>query len=125
MPNAWPHLDDEMLEAAARVLRSGKLNYWTGTEGRQFEQEFAGYVGCRHCVALSNGTVALELGLTALGIGPGDEVIVPSRTFVATASAVVRCGATPVFAEIDGDSQNITANTIRAELTPNTKAIIV
>jgi dTDP-4-amino-4,6-dideoxygalactose transaminase len=125
MPNAWPQLDDEMVHVAARVLRSGKLNYWTGTEGRQFEQEFAEYVGCRHGVALANGTVALELALTALGVGPGDEVIVPSRTFVATATAVVRCGAKPVFAEIDGNSQNVTANAIRSEITPNTKAIIV
>jgi sugar O-acyltransferase (sialic acid O-acetyltransferase NeuD family) len=120
----WPMLDEEMIDAANRVLRSGKLNYWTGTEGRQFEREFADHVGCRHAVALANGTVALELALVALGIGPGDEVIVPSRTFVATASAVARCGARPVFADIDRESQNITANTIRDQLTSRTKAII-
>jgi dTDP-4-amino-4,6-dideoxygalactose transaminase len=120
----WPHLDDEMVEAAERVLRSGKLNYWTGTEVRYFEQEFADYVGCRQAVAVANGTVALELALIALGIGPGDQVIVPSRTFMATASAVSRCGATPVFADVDRNSQNITADTIRAQLTGHTRAVI-
>jgi dTDP-4-amino-4,6-dideoxygalactose transaminase len=120
----WPHLDEEMIEAAARVLRSGKLNYWTGTEVRCFEQEFADYVGCRQAIAVANGTVALELALIALGIGPGDQVIVPSRTFMATASAVSRCGATPVFADIDRGSQNITAETIRAQLTERTRAVI-
>jgi dTDP-4-amino-4,6-dideoxygalactose transaminase len=125
MQNAWPHLDEEMLDAAARVLRSGHLNYWTGTEGRRFEQEFADYVGCQYGVALANGTVALELALIALGIGPGDEVIVPSRTFVATASAVVRCGANPMFADIDRESQNVTRETILAQITPHTRAIIV
>lgn len=121
----WPQLDDEMIDAAARVLRSGELNYWTGSEGRQFEQEFAGYVGCRHAVAVANGTAALELALIAIGIGPGHEVIVPSRTFVATASAVLRCGATPVFADVDPDSQNVNADTIRQQLTERTRAIIV
>jgi dTDP-4-amino-4,6-dideoxygalactose transaminase len=121
---AWPHLDEEMIDAAARVLRSGKLNYWTGTEGRQFEREMADYVGCQFAVAVTNGTVALELALLALGVGPGDEVIVPSRTFVATAFAVSRCGATPVFADVDLDSQNITASTIAEQITERTRAII-
>jgi dTDP-4-amino-4,6-dideoxygalactose transaminase len=120
----WPHCDGDEREAADRVLRSGKLNYWTGSEGRQFEHEFAEYVGCQFAIAMANGTVALEAALGALGIGPADEVIVPSRTFVATASSVVRCGAKPVFADIDRDSQNITADTIQAALTPRTKAII-
>jgi dTDP-4-amino-4,6-dideoxygalactose transaminase len=120
----WPQLDDEMIEAAERVLRSGKLNYWTGTEVRCFEQEFADYVGCRQAVAVANGTVALELALIALGVGAGDEVIVPSRTFMATASAVSRCGAIPVFADVDLNSQNITAETIRAQLTSRTRAVI-
>jgi dTDP-4-amino-4,6-dideoxygalactose transaminase len=120
----WPQLDDEMVDAAERVLRSGKLNYWTGTEVRCFEQEYADYLGCRFAIAVANGTVALELALTVLGIGPGDEVVVPSRTFMATASAVARCGATPVFADIDRHSQNITASTIRARLTHRTRAVI-
>jgi dTDP-4-amino-4,6-dideoxygalactose transaminase len=121
----WPHFEPDEVEAAAAVLRTGRINYWTGEEGRQFEREFAAMVGCRHAVVLANGTLALELALYALGIGPGDEVIVPSRTFVATASCVVMRGAKPVIADIDRTSQNITAETIRAALTPRTKAVIV
>ena len=121
----WPVYDDELLAEADRVLRSGKLNYWCGDEGRRFEQEFAEYVNCRYGVAVANGTVALELALLSLGIGPGDEVIVPSRTFIATASSVVRCGATPMFADVDSVSQTITADAIRQQLTPRTAAVIV
>ncbi len=120
----WPQLSDDQIAAAERVLRSGKLNYWTGEEGRRFEEEFARFVGVRHAVAVANGTAALELALYALGIGPGDEVIVPSRTFIATASAVVARGATPVVADVDRDSQNITPDTIRPCLTSATRAIV-
>jgi len=120
----WPQFAADEIEAATGVLRSGKINYWTGDEGRQFEREFAAQAGCKHAVALANGTVALELALYALGIGPGDEVIVPSRTFIASASCVVMRGATPVLADIDAQSQNLTADTIRPLLTPRTKAII-
>lgn len=111
--------------AVERVLRSGKLNYWTGDEGREFEREFAAAMCSSYAVAVSNGTVALELALHALGIAPGDEVIVPSRTFVATAMAVARLGAVPVFAEVDRVSQNVTAETIEAQLSPRTRAVIV
>jgi dTDP-4-amino-4,6-dideoxygalactose transaminase len=121
----WPHFDPDEVEAAAAVLRTGRINYWTGEEGRQFEREFAAMVGCRHAVVVANGTLALELALYALGIGPGDEVIVPSRTFIATASCVVMRGAKPVIADIDRTSQAVTAETIRAALTPRTKAVIV
>jgi len=121
---AWPEFDEEMLEAASRVLRSGKVNYWTGNEGREFEREYAEFVGCEHAIALANGTVALELALYSLGIGAGDEVIVPSRTFIATASSVVARGARPVCADVDRDSQTITADTIAPLITPRTKAII-
>ncbi len=121
---AWPDFDDEIIEAAAAVLRSGKVNYWTGEETHLFEQEFAKFVGARHAVAVANGTLALELALAALGIGPGDEVVVPSRTFIASASCVVACGAKPVIADIDRQSQNISAETIRSALTPKTKAVI-
>jgi len=121
----WPHFESDEIQAATRVLGSGKVNYWTGEEGRLFEAEFAASVACQHGIALANGTVALELALCALGIGPGDEVIVPSRTFIATASCVVMRGATPVVADVDRDSQNITAETIRPLLTSRTKAVIV
>ncbi|TWT99493.1 L-glutamine:2-deoxy-scyllo-inosose aminotransferase [Botrimarina colliarenosi] len=120
----WPQLCDEQVEAANRVLRSGQLNYWTGNEGKQFEREYADYVGQPHAIAVSNGTVALELALQAYGIGPGDEVIVPARTFIATASCVVARGAKPVCADVDTDSQNITADTVAAQITPRTRAVI-
>jgi len=121
----WPRLTPEQVEAATRVLRSGRINYWTGEEGRAFEAEFARYCGCEHGVALANGTVALELALVVLGVGRGDEVIVPSRAFVATASCVVMRGARPVFVDVDRESGNLTAATIEPALTPRTRAIIV
>ena len=121
----WPVFDDEQIEAVAKVLRSGKVNYWTGTEGKTFEQEFADYVGVKHGIAVANGTVALELALAAIGIGAGNDVIVPSRTFIATASSVVMRGGRPVVADIDPVSQNITVETIRSAMTPHTRALIV
>lgn len=120
----WPHFAPDEIEAVAAVLRSGKVNYWTGEQSQEFEREFARYIGVRHAVALANGTVALELALYALGLGPGDEVVVPCKTFIASASCVVRVGATPVVADIDSDSQNITAASIENVLTPRTRAVI-
>jgi hypothetical protein len=120
----WPSLSEDEVEAVSAVLRSGRLNYWTGEEVRQFENEFASFTDCRHAIAVANGTVALELALYSLGIGMDDEVIVPSRTFVASASCVVMRGAKPVFADVDPVSQTLTANSIREVLTPSTKAII-
>lgn len=120
----WPYYAPDEIEAVTRVLTSGRVNFWTGTECVQFEEEYAEHVGVRHAITLSNGTLALELALYALGIGPGDEVVVPSRTFIATASCVVARGATPVVADIDPVSQNLTSETIRAVLTPRTRAII-
>ena len=122
---AWPIYDDEMIAAVSDVLRSGKVNYWTGKEVRRFEKDFAEFVGSNFGVAVSNGTVAIELALHALGIEAGDEVIVPPRTFIATASAVAIRGATPVFADIDPVSGNVTAETVAAVMTPATRAIIV
>ena len=121
---SWPHFSEDEITAAIEVLRSGRVNYWTGEHGRKFEQEFAAASGCKYAVAVANGTVALELALRSLGIGRGDEVIVPSRTFIASASCVAISGARPVFADVDRDSQNITAAGIEAALTPATRAII-
>jgi dTDP-4-amino-4,6-dideoxygalactose transaminase len=121
---AWPHFEQDEIEAATNVLRSGKVNYWTGNEGHEFEREFAQFVNCRHAVALANGSVAIELALYALGIGAGDDVLTTSRSFIASASSAVMRGARPVFADVDRDSQNITADTIKAALTTSTKAII-
>src|SRR5215469_15856082 len=121
---SWPHFEPDETEAVCDVLRSGKINYWTGDEGRQFEREFAAQAGCKYGVAVANGTVALELALCALDIGPGDEVIVPSRTFIASASCAVMRGARPILADVDRDSQNLTADTIRPLITARTRAII-
>jgi len=120
----WPSYSDEEATAVRNVILSNKVNYWTGTECREFEKEFAAWVGTEYAVALSNGTLALDVALKAIHISPGDEVIVTPRTFLASASCIVNAGAVPVFADVDRDSQNITADTIRAVLTPRTRAII-
>ncbi len=120
----WPVFEDDEVAAATAVLRSGKVNYWTGREGRDFEVEYAASLGRRHAVAMANGTLALEAALFALGVGPGDEVITTPRTFIASASCAVMRGAIPVMADVDPDSGNITAETIRAVLTPRSKAIV-
>lgn len=120
----WPVFAEDEVNAAAAVLRSGRVNYWTGEEGRRFEAEYAASTGRRHAIALANGTVALELALYALGIGPGDEVIVPARTFIASASCVVMRGARPVIADVDPISGNLTAETVAPLITPHTRAVI-
>jgi hypothetical protein len=120
----WPSFDDDQIAAAVTVLRSGKVNYWTGGEGRAFEQEFARACGAEFGIALANGTVALDLALHVLDIGPGDEVVVTPRSFIASASTVALCGARPVFADVDPDSQNVTPATVRAALSSRTRAII-
>jgi dTDP-4-amino-4,6-dideoxygalactose transaminase len=121
----WPHYDDDEVAAATAVLRSGRVNYWTGTEVQCFEREYANSIGVRHAVALANGTVALEIALTMLGIGPGDEIVTSPRTFIASASCAVMRGARPVFADVDRDSQNITAASIERVLSRRTRAIVV
>ncbi len=121
---AWPYYDDEQVAATAYVLRSGRVNYWTGEVTRSFERDFAAFVGTRHAVAVANGTVALELAIEALEIPARSEVIVPSRTFLATASAVVARGCRPVFADVDPVSGNISAKTIAPLINENTRAVI-
>jgi dTDP-4-amino-4,6-dideoxygalactose transaminase len=121
----WPHFEAEEIDAVSSVLRSGKVNYWTGEQGHQFEREFARSVGALHAICVANGTAALELALFALGIGRGDEVITPARTFFASASCIVMRGARPVCADVDPESQNVTAQTIQRVITPRTKAIVV
>lgn len=120
----WPSFTQEEADAVSRTLLSNKVNYWTGNECREFEKEFAAWCGTEYAVALANGTVALDVALKALGIGQGDEVIVTSRTFLASVSCIVTAGATPVFADIDRDSQNITAATVAPMITTRTRAII-
>jgi dTDP-4-amino-4,6-dideoxygalactose transaminase len=121
----WPHFAEDEINSVARVLRSGRVNYWTGDVCREFETEFARFCGAQYAVAMANGTVALEAALRALEIGPGDEVIVPARTFIATASCVAILGAVPVVADIEAYSQNISAATIAPCLSAKTKAIVV
>lgn len=121
----WPQYSEEEVAAVSEVLRSGRVNYWTGEHGKKFEQEYAAYTEMPYAVALGNGTQALELALVALGIGPDDEVIVPSRTFIATASSVVMRGGKPVVVDIDPETQNIDPAKIEAALTAKTRAIIV
>ncbi|OBU38020.1 DegT/DnrJ/EryC1/StrS family aminotransferase [Photobacterium phosphoreum] len=123
--SSWPCFTEQESEAVSRTLLSNKVNYWTGTECREFEKEFAAWTDCEYAVALSNGTLALDVALKAMNVGQGDDVIVTSRTFLASASCIVTAGANPIFADVDLNSQNITAETIKAVLTPNTKAIIV
>lgn len=126
----WPSFTEEEANAVSSVLLSNKVNYWTGQEGRQFEKEFAEFSDSEYAIAVSNGTLALDLALVALEIGSHNggsdtaEVIVTSRTFLASASSIVTAGAKPIFADVDSNSQNITAETIEAVLTENTKAII-
>ena len=121
----WPSFTTEEADAVRDVVLSNKVNYWTGTECRSFEKEFAAWTGSTHAVALANGTLALDVALKALGIGPGDEVVVTPRTFMASVSCVVNAGATPVFADVEADSGNLSAATIAKVLTPRTKAVIV
>jgi dTDP-4-amino-4,6-dideoxygalactose transaminase len=120
----WPSFTQEEVDAVQRVLLSNRVNYWTGIETREFEKEFAAWCGVSHAVAVANGTLALDLALKALGIGPGDEVVVTPRTFIASVSCVVTAGAVPVFADVDVNSGNISASTIEKVLTPKTKAIV-
>ena len=122
---SWPAFAEDEIKVAAEVLASGKVNYWTGNQGRLFEEEFARKVGCSHGVSVANGTAALEAALNALEVKKGDEVIVPARTFVATAGSVVACGARPVFADVDRDSQNVAIDTIKPLISGRTKAIII
>ena len=126
----WPKFSNEEVEAVKSVLLSNKVNYWTGQIGRSFEKEFAKFVGCDYGIALANGTVALDLALHGLSIGSSnggkkeDEVIVTPRSFIASVSAIVNAGATPVFVDIDRDSQNIDAKKIKKIVNNKTKAII-
>lgn len=120
----WPSFSQEEVDLVAKVLLSGRVNYWTGQECREFEREFAEWVGVKYAISLANGTLALEIALRAAGIGPGDEVVVTPRSFIASVSCVAAVGATPVFADVDRDSQNLSAATIADVISPRTKAVV-
>ena len=120
----WPSFTQEEADAVSQVLLSNKVNYWTGTESREFEREFAQWADSKYAIAVGNGTLALDIALEVLGLQPEDEVIVTPRTFIASISSVVNAGAKPVFADIDENSGNISPQTIEAVITDKTKAII-
>jgi dTDP-4-amino-4,6-dideoxygalactose transaminase len=121
----WPHFDEEQIDDVVNVLRSGRVNQWTGTKVQEFEDAYAALLGRKHAIALANGTLALDVALHAIGLEPGDEVIVTPRSFVASASCVPMAGGIPVFADVDADDQAITAQSIEAVVTPRTRAVIV
>ena len=120
----WPSFTEQEIDAVTSVLRSNKVNYWTGQEGRSFEKEFALFCNSKYAIALANGTLALDLALKVLDIKAGDEVIVTSRTFIASISSIINAGATPIFADVELDSQNISARTITEVISKKTKAIL-
>ena len=121
---SWPSFSEEEANAVKNVLLSNKVNYWTGNECREFEKEFAVWSNSEYAIALGNGTLALDSALKALDIGFGNEVIVTSRTYIASVTSIVTAGAIPIFADIDKNSQNITTTSIRSMITKKTKAII-
>jgi len=120
----WPSYTQEEANKVRKVILSNKVNYWTGKECREFEKEFSAWSNSKFSVALANGTLALDIAFKSLNIGKGDEVIVTSRTFIASVSSIVNAGATPVFVDIDRDSQNITPSNVRSAITIKTKAIV-
>lgn len=120
----WPVYTDEEIDAVTGVLRSGKVNAWTGPDVFAFEAEYCDYTGAAHAIAMANGSVTLDTALRILDIQPGDEVIVTPRSFVASASCVLLAGGIPVFADIDPDSQNITPETIAPLITSRTVGIL-
>jgi len=120
----WPFFSEEEANTVRDVLLSNKVNYWTGDKCREFESAFAEWAESKYAIAMANGTLALDAALRALGIGTGDEVVVTSRTFIASVSSIVLLGAKPVFADVDPDSQNISADSIKPLITDNTKAVV-
>jgi dTDP-4-amino-4,6-dideoxygalactose transaminase len=120
----WPKFSDEAIQAVTEVLRSGKVNYWTGPKGMEFEKKYAAWQGSKYAISVATGTAALHVALAALGVGPGDEVIVPSYTFIATSFSVVQAGAIPRFADANLDDHCISIESAEKLVTPRTKAII-
>ena len=120
----WPYFDEESIEAAMEPLRSGRVNYWTGTVGMEFEQAYADWVGCKFGISTANGTTALHTALGGMGIGPGDEVIVPSYTFIASSMCVAQAGAVPVFADSERLTHTISPESIEDNISDQTRAII-
>ena len=125
MFSKWPYYDQKDIESVKKVLKSGKVNYWTGSNGKLFEKTFSSFSDVKYSLAIANGTLALEIALKSLMIKKNDQVIVTSRSFVASASCVVSLGAKPVFADVDLETQNLSAKTIEPHINKKTKAIIL
>lgn len=120
----WPNFDEKTIRAVEAVLRSGKVNYWTGPRGMEFEKKYAEWQGSKYAISVATGTAALHVGLTAMGIGPGDEVIVPSYTFIATSFSVVQAGAIPRFADVNRDDHCISVESAEKLVNSRTRAIM-
>jgi len=120
----WPNFDEKAIKAVEAVLRSNKPNYWTGPKGMEFEEAFAKWQGSKFAVSTSSGTAALHVALSAMGIGPGDEVIVPSYTFIASSFSIVQAGAIPRFADVNLDDHCISVESAEKLVGPRTKAIM-
>jgi len=120
----WPRFDENAIKAVEQVLRSGKVNYWTGPKGMEFEKKFAAWQGSRFAISTSSGTSALHVALSALGIGPGDEVIVPSYTFIASSFSIVQAGAIPRFADVNLDDHCISVASAEKLVNERTRAIM-
>ena len=120
----WPCLDENSIKAVEEVLRSGKVNYWTGPKGMEFEKKFAEWQGSKFAINVSSGTAALHVALTALGIGPGDEVIVPSYTFIASSFSIIQAGAIPRFADVNIDDHCISIESSEKLVNERTRAIM-
>jgi dTDP-4-amino-4,6-dideoxygalactose transaminase len=120
----WPQFDERAIKAVEEVLKSGKVNYWTGPKGMEFERKFADWQGSKYAISASSGTAALHISLSALGIGPGDEVIVPSYTFIASSFSVVQAGAIPRFADVNIDDHCISVESAEKLVNERTKAIM-
>jgi dTDP-4-amino-4,6-dideoxygalactose transaminase len=121
---AWPQFDEKAIRAVETVLRSGKVNYWTGPHGMEFERKFAVWQGSKYAISASSGTAALHIALSALGIGPGDEVIVPSYTFIASSFSIVQAGAIPRFADVNIDDHCISVESAEKLVDERTRAIM-
>ncbi len=120
----WPQFDEKAIQSVVETLRSGQVNYWTGRKGMEFERQFAAWQGSKYAISVANGTAALHVALAALGIGPGDEVIVPSYTFIATSFSVVQAGAVPRFADVNLDDHCISVASAEKLVNGRTRAIM-
>src|SRR3974377_949722 len=120
----WPQFDENAISSVQDVLRSGKVNYWTGKRGMEFERQFAEWQGSNYAISVATGTAALHVALTALGIGPGDEVIVPSYTFIASSFSIVQAGAIPRFADVNLEDHCISVESAERLVNERTKAIM-